>query len=309
MSRTFEIRDAVRESVPMWIGLFGPSGAGKSFSALELATGIQSVTGGDIHAVDTEARRLLHYAGIFKFKHVDFQSPFSPADYLDVARACVKAGAKVVIFDSFSHEWEGVGGVLSMADSSTKGGMSKWIQPKLEHRKMLDGLLQLPCSFIFCFRAREKIKPVKGGDPIELGYQPIAPDDICFEMMLNCFLPPGSNGVPNWMPDFQGERAMVKLPLQFRELFAGGKAPQLNAALGAELARWAAGGETPKPKTAPGFVDLLDGYEDCATAERLEELNAKGKALWSALSKGQRDQVTAALNGAKARLSAKSVQL
>jgi ABC-type sulfate/molybdate transport systems ATPase subunit len=52
--RNFEARDAVREHVPLLIGLTGPSGGGKTFSALRLATGIQQVTGGDIYFVDTE---------------------------------------------------------------------------------------------------------------------------------------------------------------------------------------------------------------------------------------------------------------
>ena len=47
-ARIFTARPAVRESVPLLIGLTGPSGGGKTFSALRLATGIQTVTGGDV---------------------------------------------------------------------------------------------------------------------------------------------------------------------------------------------------------------------------------------------------------------------
>ena len=46
--RTFEDRPATRDKVPLLVGLMGPSGSGKTFSALRLATGIQTVSGGDI---------------------------------------------------------------------------------------------------------------------------------------------------------------------------------------------------------------------------------------------------------------------
>ena len=47
--RTFEAKPAIREAVPLLVGLTGASGCGKTFSALRLASGIQSVTGGDIY--------------------------------------------------------------------------------------------------------------------------------------------------------------------------------------------------------------------------------------------------------------------
>src|SRR6266849_4599710 len=78
MARKFEDRPAVREATPLLIGLVGPSNSGKTFSALRLATGIQRVSGGDIWGIDTESRRMLHYADKFKFRHVPFGAPFGP---------------------------------------------------------------------------------------------------------------------------------------------------------------------------------------------------------------------------------------
>ena len=60
--RVFDDKPAVRERVPLLLGLVGPSGGGKTYSALRLARGFQKVTGGDIHFIDTEARRVFHYA-------------------------------------------------------------------------------------------------------------------------------------------------------------------------------------------------------------------------------------------------------
>ena len=84
MARVFEDRPATRERTPLLVGLVGPSGSGKTYSALRLATGFQRVTGGDIYFIDTEARRALHYADSFNFRHLPFGAPFGSLDYLGV---------------------------------------------------------------------------------------------------------------------------------------------------------------------------------------------------------------------------------
>jgi ABC-type sulfate/molybdate transport systems ATPase subunit len=76
MSRTFTDSPAVRESVPLLVGLMGASGSGKTYSALRIATGMQRVAGGEIFVIDTESKRSLHYADTFKFRHVPFDAPF-----------------------------------------------------------------------------------------------------------------------------------------------------------------------------------------------------------------------------------------
>ena len=118
--RTFTDQPAKRERVPLLVGLFGPSGSGKTYSALRLATGMQRITGGDIYGIDTESRRMLHYADDFTFKHLQFDAPFSPLDYLAAIDHCTKKGASIVIVDSLSHEHEGPGGVLEWHDAETK---------------------------------------------------------------------------------------------------------------------------------------------------------------------------------------------
>src|SRR5438128_3503645 len=104
MGRTFEDRPAVREATPLLVGLIGPSSSGKTFSALRLATGIQRVSGGEIFVIDTEARRALHYAEKFTFRHVPFGAPFGPLDYLTAIEHCIARGAKTIVVDSISHE-------------------------------------------------------------------------------------------------------------------------------------------------------------------------------------------------------------
>ena len=253
-TRVFEDKPATRDKVPLLVGLMGSSGSGKTFSALRLASGIQQVSGGEIYFIDTEARRGLHYADRFKYRHMEFGAPFGSLDYLAAITHCVKKGAGVVIVDSMSREHEGPGGVLEQheqeldrmagQDFGKRNSMNliAWAKPKAARRQLISGLLQLNCNFIFCFRAKEKAKPVtKDGKTVieNQGWMPIAGEEFVYEQTVNCLLLPGSNGVPTWRSDEPGERAMMKLPEQFRHLFGNGQT--IDEALGASMAEWASG--------------------------------------------------------------------
>lgn len=312
-TRTFEARDAVRSSVPLLVGLMGPSGGGKTFSALRLATGIQQVTGGDIYGIDTEARRMLHYADRFRFKHVEFHAPFGSLDYLEALRFCAKQGAKVIIVDSMSHEHEGPGGLIDCHDRELdrmagddwakreRVKMLAWRKPKANRRALINGLLQMDCNFVFCFRAKETAKPMKVGGKTEVvpqGFMPIAGDEFVFEQTVNCLLLPGARGVPTWTSENVGERQMMKLPEQFRSVFADSR--PLSEEIGRALSEWAKGGAA----SAPAAVDDAD---DDALSERiadadtvLSEAAARGTAAlqdaWKALAPNVQAPLKSALD-------------
>lgn len=289
---TFTANKAVRKNVPLLLGLMGPSGGGKTYSALRLSKGIQSVVGGDVYYIDTEADRALHYADQFDFYHVPFGPPFSPKRYLEAIQYCVQQGAKVIVVDSMSHEHEGEGGVLDMHDQAVKkmGGerhsFRAWAKPKAERQALINGILQLRCSFVFCFRAKEKTsaaKDPKTGDLKRLGWMAIAGDAFVYEMTACALLPPGVNGVPEWNPEREGERAMVKQPSQFRELFAAHRGKPLSEDMGAAMARWASGGSLGAPTPAePAEYRIPKGrYKGMS----LPELDLKDLALMTASMK------------------------
>jgi hypothetical protein len=302
MSRRFEANDAQDarngNMLPLLIGLTGPSGSGKTFSALRLASGIQSVVGGDIFVIDTEQRRSLHYADKFAFKHVNFGEPFGSLDYLEALRFAKKAGAGVVVIDSCSHEHDGPGGLLEQWDAEMKRlagddygtwkaekyNMQAWQKPKAGRRKLIAALtseLDLPC--IFCFRARETTKPEKVTDDrgrnktvmVDQGFKSIAADEWIFEMALSALLLPGSCGVPTWRSDKPGERLVIKLPEQFKSLAEPPPFP-LDEKVGRRLALWAKG-EKPAAKpaapaerfqaTTPAAVEEAAGVEPEGEAE------------------------------------------
>lgn len=258
----FQDFEAVRERVPFWFGLIGPSGVGKTYSALRLARGMQQVNGGDIFYIDTEAKRSLHYAYDaktgegFKFRHVPFTAPFGSLRYLAAAEYCVKRGAGVIVIDSASHEHEGQGGALDYHQSEMerlsrewktsldKVKMTAWQRPKRDRLQMMGGMLQMPVCFIFCFRAKEKLKIIQGKKPLPMGWMPIAGAELAYEMTLSCLLLPGCEGVPTWQSTEPGEDQMIKLPRQFKGLATMKKKP-LDEALGRRLAIWATGEPMP----------------------------------------------------------------
>lgn len=258
--RVFETKTAILTKVPVIIGLMGPSASGKTFSMLRLATGIQKVTGGDIHVIDTEAKRALHYSKRFKFQHTPFVAPFSPLDYLSAIEHCVKLGAKTICIDSMSHEHEGPGGVLEMHEQEVQRLMREWkagrgavqfpawAEPKAQRTRLINTILQMECNFIFCFRAKEKVKVLSRQEKEEagtkdaikeLGWQPIGDSQFVYEMTTCAFLPPGARGVPNWQPELPDEAKFVKLPEQFLGLFR--KSAPFSEAHGEVMARWASG--------------------------------------------------------------------
>ncbi len=135
---------------------------------------------------------------------------------------------------------------------------------------MLEGIKQLDVNLIFCFRAKEKTKPVKKDGKTEIvamGFMPIAGEELVYEMTVNCLLLPKANGVPTWRSDHIGERMMMKEPEQFKSIFAN-SAP-LSQDIGRKLALWAKGTDTPvTDEPMPSDAELrLRGTEEAGKGE------------------------------------------
>lgn len=314
--RQFEDKPAVRAAVPLLFGIAGASGCGKTYSALRLATGMQRVTGGDIFYLDTESRRALWYADLFKFRHVDFQAPYSPLDYLRAIEHCQKQGAKIIVSDSMSHEHEGPGGVLEWHEAELermgggdKNNMRAWVKPKQARRRLLNSIVQLGVNAIFCFRAKDKIEMPKQGSGkkefAQLGWVPIAGPEFVFEMTAQALQYPNSDGVPTWDPTLPGEKMMVKLPAQFRDLFLKQeKGKPLREEAGEAMARWAAG-DTAKPEdaaapTAEELTNLLFDIEETEPLATLKSLAAEQRLR--AWTPEQRATIKAAVDVQSAKL-------
>jgi hypothetical protein len=330
--RSFEDQPAVRGTQPLLIGIMSPSGGGKTYSALRLATGIQSVVGGDIYGIDTENGRMLDYApapgeplkpGLFKFRHIPFAPPFGSLDYLAAITHCVSKGAKVVIVDSMTHEHIGQGGYLETAEAVVdriagpnatwkdreKVQMLGWAHAGPLRQKMIEGIKQLSGTFIFCFRAKEKTKPIRkaggGVEVVDMGFMPIAGEEWVYEMKINMMLEPRSDGVPTWRSDHVGERMMMKLPEQWRGIFADGKA-QLSEDIGRQLAEWATGNTSKATARAEGsdpledrVTALVNKLKEEPTRDAVEKRMKKAETLIAELETAGRGRSIDRIEGAK----------
>lgn len=257
--RTFHIDQARRQQVPCLVGLYGASGSGKTYSALRLGKGMEQTRPGGpgkLGVIDTEGGRALHYADQFEFLHMPFAPPFGSLDYLDAFDAMVAQGITTIIVDSMSHEHEGAGGILEAhtalcdANGGDKYKMRAWGILKPLRRKMIHRILQARVNFIFCFRAKEKIKVAAGGRPTPMGWMPIGAEELVYEMTVNCLLLPGCGGVPTWTSQDVGTRGILKLPAQFANngTFSGGP---LDEATGERLGKWARGDDVVVATVAP----------------------------------------------------------
>lgn len=165
----FTIEEAQREGARLVIGLDGISGGGKTRTAVELAYGLANYNAKKVGFMCTENKRGRLYSDclidpktgeVQRFLIGDLTAPFSPQRYIDGIQAFEKAGVEVLVIDSVSHEWEGIGGCEDIAQAGNPKNPN-WARAKGEHKRFMNALLQSPMHIIVCTRAREKVKLVK----------------------------------------------------------------------------------------------------------------------------------------------------
>jgi hypothetical protein len=304
---TFSFRPAVRERTSLLIGIAGASSSGKTYTALSIAQGLAGPDG-KIAMIDTEAGRALHYADQFNFDHGDMKPPFSPDRYKEAIKAADDAGYDVIIIDSFSHEYEGEGGIIEWADRLAESGVKSpgnWKEPKTAHKKMVGKLLQCRAHLIFCLRAEEKMlmeqvaitnpdgSPKIGRNgkqimatnvipaadrPINERWQPICEKRFPYELTVNLLLLPSNPGIP--IP--------LKLQEQHRPAFPEGQHAGKHA--GEVLRQWAIGAKPSSPAADPR--ETVETKLPKFTAENEEDWVADALAAMDACAAGDGDLAT-----------------
>lgn len=196
---------ATREAVQPLIALYGESNSGKTYSALLLARGLAGPEG-KIALIDTETGRGALYADQISGGYLrgDMQPPFSPDAYGAALDAAEKMGAAVAVVDSFSHEWEGDGGVCDMAAEiehrSGKTGLHCWKEPKSAHQRLILRLMRSKIPVVCCLRAKFKTKnqkdPRTGKNvPVKDDFMtPIQSDGFVFEATVVLEMQSGKPG-------------------------------------------------------------------------------------------------------------------
>jgi len=161
-----QFETAVRQSTPVIVSLAGRSGSGKTLSGLYMARGLAGPDG-KIFVLDTENKRSLiyagdHLAGPYQVGHL--YPPFTAESYVKAIEAAERAGADVIVIDSMSHEWSGIGGCLEQAealDPTGRLGPLAWGKVKASHRRLVNRLLLAQCHVICCLRADYKLVAYK----------------------------------------------------------------------------------------------------------------------------------------------------
>src|SRR6266436_5050914 len=151
---TYQFRPAKRSEAKPLFGLYSESGCGKTWSALLLARGFVGPAG-KIGMIETEGGRGEVYVGrepVGQYLVRPIRQEFSPKAYGLAITDAENEKLDALIIDSASHEWEGAGGVLSMAAANQANGVKGvlvWQQPKINHqRHFMLRLMQTPIPLV-----------------------------------------------------------------------------------------------------------------------------------------------------------------
>jgi hypothetical protein len=219
-----------RKGTSVLICLFGFSGCGKTLSAINIAKGI----GGKTFFLDTETGRGRVYAEDAKgFTYGELTPPFTPERYVSALRQIQRGGFDNLIIDSGSHEWDGLGGMLEIADGNKISGLGKW-SVKSRHKTFMGTLMASRMNIIICLRAKDKYVQEGRGKDAEIhtdGFVAIQERNFKYDMMIQ--LPMPEDGQGRYSMD---RKAGFKCPRDLLPAFEEGK--QINFDVGVKIAEW-----------------------------------------------------------------------
>lgn len=152
------MRKAQRRAAKIRLGLASPSGGGKTYSALLIAKGLAG-SWDKVAIIDTENGSADLYSHLGDFNVLQLTAPYHPEKYIDAIRECEQAGMEVIIIDSITHEWSGVGGCLELQQIATerqriKNTYTAWKEVTPRHQKFIDAILQSNCHIITTVRSK-----------------------------------------------------------------------------------------------------------------------------------------------------------
>ena len=229
---------ATKEKAKLRNAIFGPSGSGKTYTSLAVATGLVSLSGGDIALIDTERGSASKYADRFEFDVLDL--PKTDIDtYVQAIEAAQAADYEVLIIDSLTHAWqELLGEVDKLAQTKYRGNTwSAWSEGTPKQRQLIDAILNFDGHIIGTMRTKTEwvVETSSNGKmkPTRIGLAPMQGKGIEYEFDLLMELTP--DHVASVLKDRTGkyQDKIIDKP---------------GEKLGAELAEWLSEGVAPKPK-------------------------------------------------------------
>ena len=171
------------------LALAGSAGAGKTFTALTLATRIAEQEGKPIALVDTEHRSASKYADLFSFDTQELDT-FHPKRFIDAIHEAEQGGYGVLVLDSLSHAWNGVGGLLDLVDQVARrkyngNSFSAWKDATPWQNALVEAIIGAKLHLIATMRSKTDYVVEKGdggkSTPRKVGLAPIQRDGVEYE--------------------------------------------------------------------------------------------------------------------------------
>lgn len=187
-----QLQKATRKKVKLRLGLSAVAGGGKTYSALLLAKGLVN-DWNKIAVIDTENNSASLYSHLGEFNTIELAAPYSPERYIQAIDACVNAGMECIIIDSITHEWDGKGGCLEIADQVTQASNSKnsytaWAKVTPRHQAFIDKILQCQAHVITTVRRKQDYDMVKDGNKtqvVKVGMKEVTREGFEYELTCN----------------------------------------------------------------------------------------------------------------------------
>lgn len=276
---------AVRKKAKLRLALTGPSGAGKTWGALTIAKSL----GGRIACIDTENGSASLYSNLVDFDVMTLSAPYSPERYIEAIKEAEAAGYDILIIDSATHEWSGVGGCLEINEKTAQAKFrgntwSAWNETTPRHRKFIDAMLQSRMHIICTGRSKtETSQTDEGGKKkvVKLGMKTEQREGFEYEFTVVLDL------------THDGHFA---LPSKDRTgLFAGDPQP-ISEETGKRLLAWLeSGADAPKPDEK----FLADHMAAIEAADSLDALRTAYSAAYKAAEAQQDSHAMAVFTDAK----------
>lgn len=283
---TMQIRKAERRKAKLRLGISAPSGAGKTFSSLLIASGIGPKVGiidtennsADLFALNKEIVAALPNG----YDTIVLAPPYDPARYLEAIQTFEDAKYDVIIIDSLSHAWAGVGGLLDKQGKEadkTGNSYTAWRKVTPQHNALVDKIIQSPSHIIANMRAKTEYVQEKNeqGKTVvrKVGMSPIMRDGIEYEMTVF--------GEMDQQHNFQASKDRTGL---FGDRFF---VPSKKT--GQELLAWLNSGAEALPEPKPPTIeeklgDEIPSFDGSPTKQPALEQRAKemGRAIDTAAS-------------------------
>jgi hypothetical protein len=237
----------------MRLSVQGPSGSGKTYGALLVAFGLCN-DWSKIAVIDTENSSAELYAHLGEYNTLQLAAPFNPEKFIEAIRTCEREHMEVIILDSSSHEWDGMGGILDIHSHLPGNSFTNWAKVTPRHNAFVQSIVNSSCHVITTVRSKQDyVLTDKNGKqvPEKVGLKGIQKDGYDYEATIA------------FEVDLHHRASVSK---DRTELFIGQHEIILNVEVGQRLKAWCEQG-------AVITVDVVTGrINDCKSIQELLSL-------------------------------------